>query len=65
MRAGNIVPTMSTVMRHLIDRRGQGSLPSAVDFITGPSRTSDIEMDLSIGVHGPFRVWAIVIDDEP
>ncbi len=65
LRAGNIVPTMSTVMRHLIDRRGQGSLPSAVDFITGPSRTSDIEMDLSIGVHGPFRVWAVVIDDAP
>ncbi|WP_371373127.1 lactate utilization protein C [Sporomusa aerivorans] len=65
MNTSNIVPTMSTVMRHLIERRGQGDLPSAIDFITGPSRTSDIEMDLSIGVHGPFRVWAVVIDDEP
>jgi L-lactate dehydrogenase complex protein LldG len=36
-------------------------LPSAVHFITGPSRTSDIENDLSIGVHGPARVLAIVI----
>lgn len=36
-------------------------LPSAVHFITGPSRTSDIENDLSIGVHGPARVLAIVL----
>jgi len=63
MHKSDIVPTMSTVMRHLIERRGQGQLPSAVDFITGPSRTSDIEMDLSIGVHGPFRMWAVVIDN--
>ncbi|MBP2636380.1 MAG: lutC 1 [Firmicutes bacterium] len=63
MLKSDIVPTMSTVMRHLIERRGQGQLPSAIDFVTGPSRTSDIEMDLSIGVHGPYRVWAIVIDN--
>ncbi|HWR05512.1 lactate utilization protein C [Sporomusa sp.] len=63
MRKSDIVPTMSTVMRELLQRCGQGNLPSAVDFITGPSRTSDIEMDLSIGVHGPVRIWTIVIED--
>ncbi|CQR70751.1 Lactate utilization protein C [Sporomusa ovata DSM 2662] len=63
MQKSDIVPTMSTVMKHLSERRGQGRLPSAIDFITGPSRTSDIEMDLSIGVHGPFRIWAVVIDN--
>ncbi|TWH45476.1 lactate utilization protein C [Sporomusa sp. KB1] len=63
MHKSDIVPTMSTVMKHLIEQRGQSQLPSAIDFITGPSRTSDIEMDLSIGVHGPFRMWAVVIDN--
>lgn len=63
MQKSDIVPTMSVVMKNLIERRGQGNLPSTVDFITGPSRTSDIEMDLSIGVHGPFRIWAVVIDE--
>ena len=63
MRQSDIVPTMSNVMRDLLERCGQGNLPSAVDFITGPSRTSDIEMDLSIGVHGPVRIWTIVIED--
>lgn len=57
-----IVPTMSSVIRQLSDRHGKNDLPAAVEFITGPSRTSDIEMDLSIGVHGPFRVWVIVIE---
>lgn len=64
MKKTDIVPTMSSVMRNLIERCGNGELPSTIDFITGPSRTSDIEMDLSIGVHGPFRVWAVVIEDE-
>lgn len=40
-----------------------GYLPAAIELITGPSRTSDIEMDLSIGVHGPIEVYVIIIDD--
>lgn len=40
-----------------------GSPSSAIEMISGPSRTSDIEMDLSIGVHGPIEVYVIVIDD--
>lgn len=59
-----LVSTMSSVMRELTGFTGTEKMPSVVDFITGPSRTSDIEMDLSIGVHGPYRVWAVVIDDK-
>lgn len=62
-RKDNLVPTMSTVMKILMERRSTQEVPAAIDFITGPSRTSDIEMDLSIGVHGPVKVWAIIIED--
>jgi len=34
-----------------------------VSFISGPSRTGDIEMKLTLGVHGPEQAHVIVIDD--
>ena len=39
-------------------------LPNFVGFITGPSRTADIECVGTVGVHGPLRLTAIVVDDQ-
>ena len=37
-----------------------GDVSPAVTFITGPSRTADIELTLAIGVHGPQELHVIV-----
>jgi L-lactate dehydrogenase complex protein LldG len=39
------------------------NLPSMISFISGPSRTSDIEKTLVIGAHGPKEVFVFLIDD--
>jgi L-lactate dehydrogenase complex protein LldG len=42
-------------------RREHGSLPRQVAFVSGPSRTADIEMTLVLGIHGPYRVHIILL----
>jgi L-lactate dehydrogenase complex protein LldG len=43
-------------------KNGAG-LPRTVNFITGPSRTGDIEQRIELGAHGPRRLHIILVDD--
>jgi L-lactate dehydrogenase complex protein LldG len=38
-----------------------GEPPRAVNFISGPSRTGDIEQTIVIGAHGPYRVHVVAV----
>jgi len=37
--------------------------PRAINFISGPSRTADIEQTVTLGAHGPYRVLVILVTD--
>jgi L-lactate dehydrogenase complex protein LldG len=40
-----------------------GDLPRQVAFVSGPSRTADIEMTMVLGIHGPYRVHILLVDE--
>lgn len=44
-------------------RKEQGSLPRAVNFVSGPSRTADIEQTVTLGAHGPYRVLIVLVNE--
>src|SRR5215213_3134067 len=43
--------------------RGLPAMPRTVNFITGPSRTGDIEQRIQLGAHGPRRLHVVLVDE--
>jgi L-lactate dehydrogenase complex protein LldG len=54
-----IVPDLFDAMNFLHEQ-GLPNLPSNITLITGPSKTGDIELQLTTGVHGPGK-WRVII----
>ncbi|WP_075218088.1 LutC/YkgG family protein [Mongoliimonas terrestris] len=59
--AGTIGGDYETVWRDLRSRLGKGVMPRTVNFVTGPSRSADIEQTLLLGAHGPRSLHVIVV----
>ncbi|MCC5892790.1 LUD domain-containing protein [Exiguobacterium sp.] len=60
-----LVPRMTQAAKRLaeLDRNGELASPNGVNFISGPSNSADIEMNLIVGVHGPVRVAYLLVHD--
>jgi L-lactate dehydrogenase complex protein LldG len=60
-----VVPASRIVAGHedafALMRAERGELPRAVNFVSGPSRTGDIEQTIVLGAHGPYRVHVVVV----
>ncbi|HSE31860.1 MAG TPA: lactate utilization protein [Pyrinomonadaceae bacterium] len=57
--ASNIYSTLGETLSVL---RTNNEISPVITFITGPSRTADIELTLAIGVHGPQELYVIISD---
>jgi len=58
VRKSRIVGGMEEAWQLMREEIGQP--PRAVNFISGPSRTADIEQTVTLGAHGPYRVHVIL-----
>ena len=59
VRYNSIVNTMEDVWERI--RRDGAALPRAINIITGPSRTADVEQIIQMGAHGPRRVHLLLL----
>ncbi len=59
VRAGRIVAHMEDAFA--LAREAFGQMPRAINFVSGPSRTADIDQTIVLGAHGPSRVHIILI----
>ncbi len=60
--AARIVGTYEDGLARL---RARGPMPRTLNFVTGPSRTADIEQTIQLGAHGPRRLHIVIVDDAP
>jgi L-lactate utilization protein LutC len=59
---GQILPDLFDLFTQLESRKAE--LPSNMVLVTGPSKTGDIELKLTTGVHGPGEVYLLVVESE-
>ncbi|MBI3675837.1 MAG: LUD domain-containing protein [Proteobacteria bacterium] len=56
----DILPHMENVFARI---KQSGALPHTINFVSGPSRTGDIEQTLELGAHGPKALAILIVEE--
>ena len=59
--AADIVGDLETALARVRKAYGKGKMPRALNFISGPSRSGDVEQKIVLGAHGPKALHIIVV----
>ena len=62
--ASDIAGDYETIFDRVRAMAGRGRMPRTVNFVTGPSRSADIEQKLILGAHGPRRLHIVIVKPE-
>lgn len=62
LNAADIAGDLESVWVRLRKKFGKGTMPRTVNFITGPSRSGDIEQTILLGAHGPRALHIVVVE---
>jgi L-lactate dehydrogenase complex protein LldG len=63
LHAKDLAGDYETLWQRLREARSDATMPRTVNWITGPSRSADIEQTLILGAHGPRRLHVIVVEE--
>ena len=62
LNAADLVGDLETIWQRIRKKFGKGEMPRTVNFITGPSRSGDIEQTILLGAHGPRALHIVVVE---
>ncbi|MBV1704416.1 MAG: lactate utilization protein [Hyphomicrobiales bacterium] len=58
---GDVAGDYETLIARVRAQFGRGDMPRTLNFVTGPSRSADIEQTLVQGAHGPKRLHVVIV----
>jgi L-lactate dehydrogenase complex protein LldG len=58
-----MVEDLAEAVRRCMPTGADNDLPSNLVWVSGPSRSADLELVLTVGVHGPGSVDVIIVDE--